>query len=76
MLLSKPKSKTAARTGFATRSLWNHSKLGHTSVRVTEKHYNPWNLARQVQAEADVKRSWERDPLVFLETTGNDEGYV
>jgi integrase/recombinase XerD len=44
--------------------------LGHSSVKITEKHYNPWNRARQEQAEADVTRSWSSDPLVLLETTG------
>jgi integrase len=39
--------------------------LGHSSVRITEKHYNPWNRARQEQAEADVMRSWASDPLVL-----------
>jgi integrase/recombinase XerD len=47
--------------------------LGHASVRITEKHYNPWNRARQEQAEADVKRSWTNDPLVLLETKGTPE---
>ena len=28
--------------------------LGHQSVRVTEKHYNPWVRSRQEQLEADV----------------------
>ena len=32
--------------------------LGHQSVRVTEKHYNAWTLARQEQAESDVRRTW------------------
>jgi integrase/recombinase XerD len=41
--------------------------LGHSSTRITEKHYNPWNRARQEQAEADVTRSWAADPLVLLE---------
>lgn len=41
--------------------------LGHASVRITEKHYNPWNRARQVQAEADVQRAWQRDPMVLFE---------
>lgn len=44
--------------------------LGHSSVKITEKHYNPWNKARQEQAEADATRSWASDPLVLLETTG------
>jgi integrase/recombinase XerD len=42
--------------------------LGHSSVRITEKHYNPWNRARQEQTEADVARSWATDPVVLLET--------
>ena len=34
--------------------------LGHSSVRITEKHYNPWNRARQEQAELDVQASWAK----------------
>jgi integrase/recombinase XerD len=49
--------------------------LGHASVRVTERHYSPWVRARQERAEADVKRSWEQDPLVLLETKGTLEGH-
>ena len=44
--------------------------LGHASVRITEKHYNPWNRARQEQAEADVARSWASDPIVLFESEG------
>lgn len=44
--------------------------LGHASVRITEKHYNPWNRARQVQAEVNVQRAWSRDPMVILEQKG------
>jgi integrase/recombinase XerD len=47
--------------------------LGHASVRVTERHYAPWVRARQERAEADVKRSWDRDPLVLMETKGTPE---
>jgi integrase len=43
--------------------------LGHASTKITEKHYNPWNRARQEQAEADVARSWASDPVIILETT-------
>ena len=39
--------------------------LGHQSVRITERHYNPWNKARQEQLEADLARAWEHDPLVL-----------
>jgi integrase/recombinase XerD len=41
--------------------------LGHSDVRITQKHYSPWVLARQERAEADVRRSWERDPLILME---------
>ena len=37
--------------------------LGHSSIRVTQKHYSPWVKARQEQLEADVRRSWSGDPL-------------
>ena len=47
--------------------------LGHASVRITEKHYNPWNRARQEQAEADVTRAWASDPVVLLENEGTCE---
>jgi integrase/recombinase XerD len=35
--------------------------LGHQSVRVTEKHYNPWVRSRQEQLEADVRNAWAND---------------
>lgn len=44
--------------------------LGHSSVRVTERHYNPWVRSRQEQLEADVIRAWSRDPIVLLESKG------
>lgn len=34
--------------------------LGHQSVKVTEKHYNPWVIARQEQLEATVRSANER----------------
>ena len=36
--------------------------LGHSSIKVTEKHYSPWVAARQEQLEADVRRTWEAIP--------------
>lgn len=33
--------------------------LGHSSIRVTERHYSPWIRARQEQLEQDVRRTWE-----------------
>ena len=39
--------------------------LGHQGVRITERHYNPWNKARQEQLEADLTRAWRQDPFVL-----------
>ena len=47
--------------------------LGHKSIRVTEKHYAPWNRARQEQLEANLERSWAGDPIVLAETKGTPE---
>jgi integrase/recombinase XerD len=33
--------------------------LGHSSVKVTEKHYAPFVKARQEQLETSVKLSWQ-----------------
>lgn len=38
--------------------------LGHSSIKVTERHYAPWVKARQEQMEGSVIRSWEDDPLI------------
>jgi len=38
--------------------------LGHQSVRVTEKHYNPWVRSRQEQLEADVRNAWKSDEIL------------
>jgi integrase len=32
--------------------------LGHSSIKVTERHYAPWVKARQEQLEAEVRRIW------------------
>ena len=42
--------------------------LGHSSIKVTEQHYAPWIRERQEQAEADVRRTWARDPVALLES--------
>ncbi len=47
--------------------------LGHSSIRVTEKHYSPWIRARQEQLEADLERSWATDPVVLAEAKGTPE---
>jgi integrase/recombinase XerD len=44
--------------------------LGHQSVTVTEKFYAAWTAERQRQAEADLERAWERDPVVLQEGKG------
>jgi len=37
--------------------------LGHSSVKITERHYTPWVSARQEQLESDLMRVWRDDPL-------------
>jgi integrase/recombinase XerD len=32
--------------------------LGHTSIKTTEKHYNPWVKTRQDALEAAVMGTW------------------
>jgi integrase len=34
--------------------------LGHSSVKITEKHYSPWVKARQEQLESSVQKSWAK----------------
>lgn len=33
--------------------------LGHSSVKITEKHYSPWVKARQDQLAASVRNAWK-----------------
>jgi integrase len=33
--------------------------LGHSSVKITEKHYSPWVKARQEQLERSVCKAWK-----------------
>jgi integrase/recombinase XerD len=44
--------------------------LGHSSIRITERHYSPWIRARQEQLEAEIQRSWASDPIIFREDGG------
>jgi integrase len=46
--------------------------LGHSSVKITERHYAPWVQARQTQLEADVKRAWRDDPIAQAEMLKGD----
>ena len=41
--------------------------LGHSSVKITERHYAPWVKARQVQLEADLVHAWRNDPIAQAE---------
>lgn len=38
--------------------------LGHSSIRITERHYAPWTRSRQEQIEADLKAAWRVDPII------------
>lgn len=38
--------------------------LGHSSVKITEKHYKPWVKARQEQLQQSVRKPWLPDPLL------------
>jgi len=37
--------------------------LGHSSPKITERHYAPWVGERQELMEEDVRRAWKVDPL-------------
>ena len=38
--------------------------LGHSSVRITERHYAPWVKARQQRLEGHVRMAWADDPIL------------
>ncbi|MGA7852659.1 MAG: hypothetical protein WCA15_04980 [Candidatus Acidiferrales bacterium] len=42
--------------------------LGHSDIKITQRHYNPWVRARQEQLEAHVQRANAFDPI--LESMG------
>ena len=44
--------------------------LGHSSIRITEKHYSAWVRARQEQLERDVRATW---PAAELSVEGTSE---
>jgi integrase/recombinase XerD len=50
--------------------------LGHQSVRVTEKHYNPWVRSRQEQLEADVASAWKLDPNLNDKNFGTNQVHL
>jgi integrase len=41
--------------------------LGHSSIKITEKHYAPWVKARQQQLEDSVRKAWSTVPVSFIE---------
>jgi integrase len=45
--------------------------LGHSSVKITERHYAPWVQSRQAQLEADLERVWRNDPLAQAHMLGD-----
>src|SRR5215469_2768483 len=45
---------------------------GHSSIRVTEKHYAPWVRARQEQLELDVRRAWSTDLIASGEAKNGE----
>jgi site-specific recombinase XerD len=62
------------RDTFAVELLLNHVPieqvsmlLGHSSIKVTEKHYLPWVRARQQQLEESLDRAIKNDPLAIRE---------
>jgi integrase/recombinase XerD len=49
--------------------------LGHRSIRITERHYAPWDQSRQDQLEQDLERAWMEDPIALLALAkGTHEG--
>jgi len=46
--------------------------LGHSSVRITEKHYAPWVKGRQDRLEQNVMKTWDspKEKLMRFPRTG------
>jgi integrase/recombinase XerD len=44
--------------------------LGHSTTRITEKHYSAWVRARQEQLEADVRASWALESSLLSSDSG------
>jgi len=47
--------------------------VGHESVRVTERSYNPWVKSRQDRLDADLESAWAQDPLALVLTKDTRE---
>jgi integrase len=41
--------------------------LGHSSVKITEKHYAPWVKARQDRLEENVMKTWSQPKKKVVE---------
>ncbi|MDR3699547.1 MAG: site-specific integrase [Candidatus Sulfopaludibacter sp.] len=50
--------------------------LGHSSIKVTERHYSPWVQARQAQLESDLVHAWRNDPIAQAEMLRGDTAPV
>jgi integrase/recombinase XerD len=50
--------------------------LGHSSVRITERHYAPWTKSRQEQIESDLKEAWKLDPILLADSSPPARGTV
>jgi len=46
--------------------------LGHSSIKITERHYAPWVKARQAQLESDLVSAWQNDPIAQAEVLRSD----
>jgi integrase len=44
--------------------------LGHSSVKITERHYAPFCKARQEQLAASVKLAWKKPTQLLPEKKG------
>ena len=45
--------------------------LGHSSIRITERHYSPWTRSRQEQIERDLTAAWQTDPVLGADVKGD-----
>ena len=55
----QPRARAATILAKDRVSLDSVSKLlGHSSIKITERHYAPWVKARQDQLESEVRRIW------------------
>lgn len=45
------------------------SLLGHSSIRITERHYAAWDQRRQTQLEDSIRRIWDPEDLKITVTS-------